>query len=240
MTVGIYKLSWKQDNAVYVGQSINIESRYKQHTSALEGKIHSNYKLQEKYCIYETLPYIEILEICEQSDLDKLEILWTEKLDSINNGLNIVAAGAGCGRGLEHAGSKYTKFQILKVFSLLYKTVLTYEKVAIKTRLNKYLVHNIANGNHHLWLKETYPDKFQIMLDNKKLRNVNNIRSAVRQGMRIPNLVSPNGEIYTITNIREFCRTHPVLKTWGKDTSSNIAKLLKGTKSGHKGWTVQK
>lgn len=240
MTVGIYQLYWEEDDSVYIGQSINIEYRYKQHTSALEGKIHSNYKLQEKYNKYGVFPALLVLEACSESNLDKLEIEWTEEFDSINNGLNIIAAGPGGGRGLSHSGTKYTKFQILKVFSLLYRTLLPYEKVSTRAKISKYLVHNIVSGNHHLWLKEQFPQQFQTMLDNRKLRNKQNVRSSIREGKQLPNLVSPEGEIYAVSNIRDFCKNHPVLSTWCDSTPSSIAKLLKGTKSIHKGWTTQK
>lgn len=239
MTVGIYQLSWnEEDSLVYIGQSINIEYRYKQHSSALEGNIHSNYKLQEMYNKYVTLPNLSIIEECVASDLDILEISWTKEFDSINNGLNIISAGSGGGRGLTHSGSKYTKFQILKVFSLLYKTVLTYEQVANKARLSKYLVHNIAGGNHHLWLKEFFPEQFQLMLSNKVVRSKLNVRSSEREGLIHPKLVSPEGEVFTVNNIRDFCKNHSVLSTWCTSTPSSIAKVLKGTKASHKGWTA--
>lgn len=70
-TSGIYKLSLGK--YIYIGQSINIESRIKQHKKELKGNYHSNKKMQNVFNKYKTFEYKilfkvekELLTILEQ------------------------------------------------------------------------------------------------------------------------------------------------------------------------------
>ena len=90
----------------------------------------------------------------------------------MNSGLNIVEAGQ-IGFGFNSNASKYSKITILKVFSLLYRTKLPQTKIAKKLKLYGSLVQDISKGNSHLWLKELYKEKYELMIDNNKSRRAN-------------------------------------------------------------------
>lgn len=239
MTVGIYTLHWEDDiEKVYVGQSIDIHTRYRAHSRLLESGTHSNYKLQDKYNESKVLPTLSIIEKCVPSSLDDLEIFWTKELSALTDGLSVVEAGPA-GRGLYHSNSKYTKATILKVFSLLYRTTITYKAVSVRVGVPIYLVNNIASGCHHLWLNEEYPLQFSQMLLNKPIRQGKNRKSLSITNKELPNLVSPTGVVYyNIENIAEFCRSVPELANSAESTRSNIGKVIKGTKPSHKGWKL--
>jgi hypothetical protein len=98
-TVGVYKLwidGYKPDDsrAVYVGSSIKIEERLKDHNRQLKAGKHHSYKFQRAYNVLkeklerrhkadpvkypETEPRIlmEILEVCEPEDFVLFEEIW--------------------------------------------------------------------------------------------------------------------------------------------------------------------
>lgn len=84
--IGIYKIT-NPKGKVYIGQSLDIEKRFKEYRG-----LHC--KLQPK--IYNSLAKytpekhrFEILEICSKSKLNEREIYWGKKFDSIKKGLNL-------------------------------------------------------------------------------------------------------------------------------------------------------
>lgn len=198
MTIGIYLLSFKDKNEVYVGQSIDIERRFKQHIWELKDNKHTNYRLQDYYNLY-GIPDLSILEICSIDDLYVKEQSWTEEFDSVNSGLNIIEAGI-CGNGVNSNNSKYTKMQILKVFIMLYKYNATRKQISNRVNVPESVAKNLANGSSHLWLKEQYPTQYDIMRNNGK-----NIKGALGRSLNklgvpfIRNmLIDRNNNLHTI------------------------------------------
>ena len=90
--VGIYALWFEKSSMVYIGQSTNIEQRYKEHISSLKNNKHTNYKVQNEYNKYGIFELVVIQE-CLVDDLYSLEIQWTEEFNSLVVGLNIVEPG---------------------------------------------------------------------------------------------------------------------------------------------------
>jgi len=75
--IGIYKLYWPNSEYYYIGQSININVRFKGHIRALRRGKHFSKKLQD---VYHQLgePLIVVLEGCKKSELSDKEIFWLE------------------------------------------------------------------------------------------------------------------------------------------------------------------
>ena len=73
---------------VYIGQSVNIESRIKRYKS-LSVKTKSQTKIWRSLVKYgsENHKY-EILEVCDLDDLNERERYWQEYFNSVDNGLN--------------------------------------------------------------------------------------------------------------------------------------------------------
>lgn len=236
MTTGIYRLVFKGTNKVYVGQAKNIEKRYTEHLYTFKHKLASK-KLQQAYHQYGE-PTYDILCECTEEELTENENLAIDVCNAYRDGFNTLRVEGGSTRGLtglQHPGSKYSKILILRVFSLLYTTTIPYSHIALKLGLsNQYLVNNIASGLHHLWLKTEYPIQFQKMLDNKIVRNNTNLKTLTETKQ----IKSPNGEIHNISNIAEFCRSQPDLAKNLVSAKSSIAKVLRGVKPSHLGWTV--
>ena len=95
--IGIYKIVNKANNKIYVGQSIDIEERWKQHQwkafnsneLAYNSAIHAAFR---KYGIENF--YYEVIEEYLPEELDDKEIYWIARLNTVvPNGYNIMLGG---------------------------------------------------------------------------------------------------------------------------------------------------
>jgi hypothetical protein len=87
MSIGIYKIT-NPNNKVYIGQSVDIESRWDNHTSKSVYQKNTSplYNSFRKYGV--DTHVFEILEICVESKLNERERYWQEYYNAINEGLN--------------------------------------------------------------------------------------------------------------------------------------------------------
>ena len=91
---GIYKITNLVNKKVYVGQSINIIIRWKDHIRTLNNGNSHSVLLQRAWDKYGQENFVfEILELCSEDELDELEIKYISFYDSINNGYNIESGG---------------------------------------------------------------------------------------------------------------------------------------------------
>jgi len=86
---GIYKITDIETGKIYVGQSVNISDRFKNHIKAGLGIDSSNNKL------YSTMKehgvenfYFEVLEECERALLNEKEKFWIDFYQSESFGMN--------------------------------------------------------------------------------------------------------------------------------------------------------
>lgn len=234
MTIGIYALYWAEQDLIYIGQSQNIEVRFREHISLMRRCKHTNYKVQNTFNLY-GVPTLNILEICKIEDTNTLEVYWTKEFDALqgSHGLCIIEPGL-VGWGTNSNSSKYSRSSVLKVFSLLYKKNSTVPQIVSRTKVSKSVVQDILVGDSHLWLQEAYPTQYALM--QSRVRQTSNISKKLQY---TPKLVSPEGVIYEITNITEFCKC-----TLTSDATSvpskvrGIARVIDGTRKQYKGWKV--
>lgn len=80
MTCGIYLIKNNISKKEYIGQSINIEKRWKDHKKDLRNNIHKNQHLQNAYNKYgENNFNFYILEECDKSILNDKEKFYIKK-----------------------------------------------------------------------------------------------------------------------------------------------------------------
>lgn len=93
--IGIYKIENKINGKVYIGQSKNIEHRWKVHISRFKSKKYDGklYRAFRKYGI-ENFKF-EILHECEEKQLDQLEMFYISKYNSYECGYNSTLGGGG-------------------------------------------------------------------------------------------------------------------------------------------------
>lgn len=93
---GIYCIENKLDHKKYIGQSINIYSRWSKHKYELNNKKHDNFYLQESWDKNgEDCFYFYVLEECNECDLDDKERYYIELFNTLNKdyGYNFTNGG---------------------------------------------------------------------------------------------------------------------------------------------------
>lgn len=232
MTVGIYCLYFEQDRDLdtgyYIGQSININKRFKDHCSTLEKHIHRNYKLQNAYSIY-GLPTMSILTVCsDTSSLNDCEIYWINEFDSYYSGLNLTLGGDCTGYGHLNPGAKHDEETYLSILNMLAYSNLSRKDISLKLDVSEEIVKQISLGARHTYLEISHPIEYSIMRSKyTQCRSAN----AKQQGIIYPEVLSPVGEVHIISNLSEFCRQHKL------DTST-MCKVMNKKLNQHKGWII--
>lgn len=91
---GVYKITNNVNGKVYIGQSINIKNRWKDHINALNRKDSSCTLLQRAWNKYKQENFsFEILELCPEYMLDEVETKYIDIYDAHKNGYNIEPGG---------------------------------------------------------------------------------------------------------------------------------------------------
>lgn len=231
MTCGIYLLKFNGTDKIYVGQSVNIEYRYKKHIQALKRGT-SNYKLQKEYS-YRGEPYLEVLLDCPASELNECENEAIQIYNSVNNGFNIAEFADIHSEGEKNPASKYSEQQIEQVFELLLDLSYRYKDIEEKTNVSLSTIRHIANLEAHTWLQTKYPDKYELLKSYKGKLRQQSTNSAEQRGIVYSPIMSPEGKEYIVTNVAAFAREY------GLDSSS-LSKVLKRVPRylSHKGWKL--
>lgn len=225
MTVGIYKISFKNTDKVYIGQSLNIETRWNSHLSELKNN-KGSIKLQEAYRIY-GIDKLQIILECDIAELDLAEKEAIEIYNSCENGFNSLPdARAPIMYGEQNPNALENNQKYIDVLKLLVQQNPTFSKKEISniTGVSIYIINHIAALESHTWLKEILPVEY------KKLQNQKTI--PFYRGTQYPKLISPEGIEYEVINITQFAKTHGLLQP-------KITEVMKGTRNHHKGWTAK-
>ena len=143
--IGIYKIINQINGKIYIGQSVNIASRWSSHKSEFKKRKYDTklYRAMEKYGLNNFA--LEIIEECAQDKLDEREVYWIEYYDSYHNGYNETFGGQGLGR------STYNTEQIrqmwddgLSIGDIM--TILVCDKATVRSRLKDYPNYTIEES----------------------------------------------------------------------------------------------
>ena len=234
MTIGIYRLVFKGTNKIYIGQSTNIERRLTQHLSTFKSRTHSK-RLMCAYDLY-GLPTLEIVLECAESELIDAEIEAIEIFDSITNGFNTKpsCSGGGSCEGSDNANSLYSEEQVVTVMRLLIgSTDLTQKEISTQLNVGLSFVEHVSAGNTGKWLKDKYPEEYerlQSLKNNRDTRGkLSKAGSAKSRGIIYPQIIDPEGNKFTVDNIRKFGRDHSL-------NNGDLCQVLNGRKKSVKGW----
>ena len=235
MSSGIYKLTFSSGD-FYIGRSVNIESRYKDHCSVLKNSKAHNKSLQEAYNLYGK-PMLDIIEKCSIEESKYRELYWIKELRATTEGLNVSAGGDDILFGDTHPMSKYDNSKVYAVVELLASSLPLYSHKDIEeaTGVSQSTIKDIVCQRSHTWVRDQFPELYQMMLDTKVLRKSNSLANlnpqANKKSAEYPKVKSPLGEIFSIEHLTEFCKTHGL-------QSSNLSHVLSGRRKSHKGWTL--
>jgi group I intron endonuclease len=228
---GIYALYWPISSMVYTGQSQTINKRYREHLSCLNRNAHANPKVQHQYSLHGK-PELVVLEVCNIDQLYNNEILWTTEFNALVDGLNIIEPGPS-GWGVNSNQSKYSKFQVLKVFSLLTTTDLANIDIANKIGVSLRLVECIRGGYSHTWLKEAYPQRYSKLENKSKVKN-----TIARRLGTIPVLVNTStGQIVEINSVVDFAKD--ICNNTSSAFASGIRRVIRKEQKEFQNWKLQ-
>ena len=241
MTIGIYRLCFNDTDSCYIGQSVNIEKRYKQHLQNLEKEI-ANKKLLDAYKKH-GCPFVEVLIECSIEELDKLEEEAISIFNSVDMGFNIYKYSneAPILKGTEAGNSKYTREQLIKVLDCLANSDTSIKDISKIAEVPAHTIYNIVNGTQHQWIVEEFSELWKkahmnklirLELDNRKRAEYQKSnRSAKARGIAYPPILSPNNTLYTVECVQEFARVHGISK-------SSLHRILTRQVSSCKGWRL--
>jgi len=216
MTIGIYKLSFS-DGSIYIGQSIDIEKRYKRHLYNMETKSSNNYKLLEAYSKYGK-PKLNIEQKCNITELNSYEDSLILSYSITHNILNIKKSSKDMPIqiGDKNSNAKFTNSQITEVLFLLTDTIYyNTQEIIERTGVNYNTIIAIKNFSVHRWLEEKFPERYNILRDLKAFKY---------------KLISPDNQIFEFSNTAKFSKEHGLDKT-------AVSRVLKGERVSHFGWT---
>ena len=151
--VGIYKITNLINGKCYIGQSINIEKRWKDHQIVAtnpndNGYNYPLYKAIRKYG-QENFSW-EVIEECDQNLLDEREVFWISYYDSYNNGYNQTLGGNNIPS--EARWSKLSKDQVKEIKEKLLTQKYTLERLSKEYQVHKDTIRDINNG--WTWIEE--------------------------------------------------------------------------------------
>lgn len=97
--IGIYKIENKASGKLYIGQSIDIESRWYSHIHDLDSNCHSNRHLQNAWNKYGSNNFqFTVIEKCSEDKLTEREQYWIDFYGGVNSDKNYNNRDAGnCG-----------------------------------------------------------------------------------------------------------------------------------------------
>lgn len=173
MTCGIYKITNKINGKCYIGQSIHIEQRWKEHK--ILGNIGGNsnkrnalYEAIYKYGIDNFL--FEIIEECSEEKLDEKEIEWIKYYNSYYDGYNLTIGG---NRGSFQPKINYEQLNEIRK-KLMYSNI-SLNKIAEEYNMNIASISEINLGKSWYESKYNYPlrknDKNPIYFKTDEYKN---------------------------------------------------------------------
>ena len=185
--IGIYKITNQINGKVYIGQSIDIQYRWKQHKQQAKNNRKNNklYQAMRKYGIENFL--FEVIEQCKfsQQQLDNRQRYWIEYYNSYENGYNSTRGGQG-----EGSWTLYDPNNIKKLWDQGYSSNEIQEKLGcsksiISRRLQGYSDYSVT---------------------------VSHSRGAIKamQNRKMNYLRHDNPETMTIQQAKYFCTNKPI------------------------------
>lgn len=179
--IGIYKITCNINNKVYIGQSVQIEQRFKNHIINYNNKNLKDYNTKfyralRKYGI-ENFNF-EIIEKLGSTDLlDEREIYWISFYDSFKNGYNSTSGGGNVTDNCElHPNAKSSNEKILKLKEELLNTKISQYDLSIKYKMTQSEISNINRGKRWAALgKYEYP----IRKEEARLSGENNPKAVL-------------------------------------------------------------
>lgn len=217
---GTYIITNKSNGKVYVGSSIHLEKREKEHFRTLRKGTHKNRFLQSSYnnnpndfvfTVYELVPVEAILK----HEQELLDVLY----DCQDNCYNINPLASSSRGRVSNQTKMVYMFDANQILLAVYSSIL---KASLDTGINCASISLAANGKlkssgGFLWSSSPTPPQRWKTKTNKTMWD--------RQ------VVSPSGDKLTFNNLRTLCATYDL-------AYKSMSEVLAGKIKSHRGWRV--
>ena len=231
MTIGIYSLKFEGTSYIYIGQSIDIEDRYKRHLSDLRND-RSNNKLTAAYTLFGA-PTLHIIEECSLNDLDTKEMFYIQRFDCLNRGLNSFN-GTTPRNYSKQAVSKRAKYSEDTYYKIMLECInnpmYSPKKIAELTSTDSVTVSNLRNFKSFTWLEHKYPEEYS------KLKAIQSTPKKIYSPViekkleYYPDIVSPEGEVFKLAKgeVRSFAKMRGISYTGLNKVLNNKLEHISG------------
>lgn len=138
MFCGIYKITNKINKKAYIGASIDIQRRWKEHKRMLyKADIYDAFK---KYGIDNFT--FEVVELCQQEELNLKEKYWINFYNTYKNGYNMTTGGEG---GFQKIGKKVVQYDLNGNFISIYESI-TYAERCLNIPCKSSNITRVCQG----------------------------------------------------------------------------------------------
>lgn len=155
---GIYKIESKQTSQVYVGSSLNVNKRIRNHKSLLQRGKHENKRLQMHWNLYgaDDLEF-SVIEYVDESLLPVRESYFIGKYNSFNDGFNLTLQ-------TNRLPDKTTEIAISIPILEIHTNILTIKNFThTHAVVHAYMLHEFNEANKIL---EPYCESYESIADN--------------------------------------------------------------------------
>lgn len=157
MACGIYKITNQINGKSYVGQAIDIQSRWNSEKSRAFNPSSNEYNrtLSQAFRKYGLNNFIfEIIEECDKSQLNEREIYYISLFNTYFNGYNETT---GSTYGNENACVKINKDDLLIIYDLLLNSSKTQKEIAEQFNVGQDVISTINHGKSRRLDGYNYP-----------------------------------------------------------------------------------
>jgi group I intron endonuclease len=152
MSCGIYKITNKVNGHSYIGQSVNIETRWVHHRNYKKNQSHYPLYIAFKKYGIENFDF-EILELCSSQELDQKEIFWIDYYNTYVNGYNQTTGGQGTSNAIVKISSEDIKI----IYDLLLNSTLEQKEIAKMFNVGEDTISEINQGKTRIDSNLIYP-----------------------------------------------------------------------------------
>ena len=176
--IGIYKITNTVNNKVYIGQSIDIMRRWRQHKQSFESLTGQRKLIQEVKQYGKDNFTFEIIEECKIEELDVKERKYIALFDSYKNGLNMTIGGQSGGHG---NSKKISNEELIEIYDLLINSTISQKQIALMYNIGQDTISEINNGKTRCLDGYKFPlrknnNKITLLKDNQSITiNANTI-----------------------------------------------------------------
>jgi hypothetical protein len=238
----IYEIVNLIDGKRYIGRSIDIATRWKHHIYCLNTSRHENCILQNawnKYG-YSNFKFNIIDQAFTEDELDEKEIYWITCYNSTDRkfGYNIMNGGSksnhSTGRLQKSITLRPNGYELVVDSHGVVYQITTLREFARKHNLTQPGLRSVVVTKkcyHYKGWRLATSDTIGISFEDITRIERGKRISFAKLKEKYPDVICPNGTIYSVGHLSNFCKLHNL-------SMSNMSMLLRNKKESYKGWKL--